>query len=354
MASTLTTEFGHLQIPLEDVQHATNNFSDKNVIGKGGFGKVYKGNLKTASGESMKIAARRLDRRRGQGDFEFWTEVSVLSSLKHKNIVTLIGFCDENGEKIIIHRHYGKGSLNMHLNNTNLTSLQRLEIAEGIADAINYLHRLPGESYHVIHRNINSSTILLNNKWQPKLSGFEFSIKHQKDRINQIYITKPIGTPGYIDPDTHKIGGVTYKSDVYSMGVVFFEILCGRKAYDPDAHDDNKFLVQLARSHCKNKTLRDIIIHHDHLWNLWNGQYNYDVCDYLSTQAYHCTTEAEADRIDTYNVWGLLHTIVNLIKYPNASTESGDALRDSVDDNARGSFKPTKVPFYIIKRGKGK
>ncbi|XP_071719447.1 receptor-like protein kinase HERK 1 [Rutidosis leptorrhynchoides] len=154
----------------------------------------------------------------------------------------MIGFCDENDEKIIIHSRYSKASLNMHLNNTNLTSLQRLKIEKGIADAINYLHRLPGESYHVIHRNINSSTILLNDKWQPKLSGFEFSIKHPKHRINQIYITKPISTPGYIDPDTHNIGGVTYKSDVYSMGVVFFEILCGRKAYDPG--DDNKFLVR--------------------------------------------------------------------------------------------------------------
>ncbi|XP_071719429.1 receptor-like protein kinase ANXUR1 [Rutidosis leptorrhynchoides] len=229
MSSTLTIEFVHLQIPLEDILKATDNFSDKNIIGKGGFGNVYKGKLKNPSDKWIKIGARRLDRRRGQGDVEFWTEVSVLSSLKHKNIVSMIGFCDENGEKIIIHQRYPKGSLNLHLTNTKITGSQRLKIIEGITSAITYLHNIPGESYHVIHRNINSSTILLDENWVPKLSGFELSIKHPKDRKDQVYICEPIGTKGYIDPETHITGGVTHKSDVYAMGVVIFEIiLCWR------------------------------------------------------------------------------------------------------------------------------
>ncbi|XP_071719440.1 receptor-like protein kinase HERK 1 [Rutidosis leptorrhynchoides] len=230
MTSTLTTEFVHLQIPLEDVAKATNNFSDKNIIGKGDFGNVYKGKLKNSSGESIKIAARRLDRRHGQGDVEFWIEVSMLCNLKHENITSMIGFCDENGEKIIIHHHYRKGSLNLHVSKTTLTGYQRIMIAKGIADALAYLHDIPGENYHVIHRNINSSTILLDENWVPKLSGFEFCVKHSKDRKNEVFICEPIGTKGgYIDPETHKTGGVTYKSDVYSMGLVFFEMLYGRK-----------------------------------------------------------------------------------------------------------------------------
>ncbi|XP_071719449.1 receptor-like protein kinase HERK 1 [Rutidosis leptorrhynchoides] len=345
MASTLTTEFSHLRIPLEVILKATNNFSDKNIIGKGGFGHVYKGKLKHHSGDWIKVAARRLNRRYGQGDTEFWTEVSVLSSVNHKNIVPMVGFCDENGEKIIIYLHYRKGSLNMHLSNTNLTSLQRSEISEGIANAINYLHSLPLMSYHVIHRNINSSTILLDDNWVPKLSGFEYSIKHPKDRMTEIYISKPIGTRGYIDPETHKIGGVTYKSDVYLMGVVFFEILCGRKAYDPD-DADNKFLVQLARSHYENKTLRDIIIHHDRLWN--DQEYSSKLFHYLSQAAYDdCTYETGTDRAHTSNVWGLLHSLINYTKYPNGSSGSGSALTDSVDNNARkpGSFRPKKLVY---------
>ncbi|XP_071719432.1 receptor-like protein kinase HERK 1 [Rutidosis leptorrhynchoides] len=342
MASTLTTEFAHLQIPLEDIITATNNFSDKNIIGKGGFGKVYKGKLKDPFGKWIKIAARRLDRTYGQGETEFWTEVSMLSSLKHKNIVSMIGFCNENGEKIIVNHHYRNGSLNMHLSNKNLTLLHRVDISERIASALYYLHSLLLESYHVIHRNINSSTILLDDMWEPKLSGFEFSIKHPKHRIDQVYISKPIGTRGYIDPDTHRIGGVTYKSDVYSMGVVFFEILCGRKAFISCEADDNKFLVQLARSHYENKTLRDIIPH-----DLWNDQeYSSDLFNCLAQAAYNSTFETGTDRKSTNNVWGSLHGLTNFIKYgPIGSSGSGSALTDSVDNNApkSGPFNPKKV-----------
>ncbi|XP_071718371.1 L-type lectin-domain containing receptor kinase S.4-like [Rutidosis leptorrhynchoides] len=112
-------KFGHLQIPLEDILKATNNFDDKNVIGHGGLGKVYKGRI-FRSGKWVKIDASRLDRKHKQG-IEFWIEISALSSLKHGNIVSLIGFCNEKEEKVIINKREAKGSLVMHLSNPNLT-----------------------------------------------------------------------------------------------------------------------------------------------------------------------------------------------------------------------------------------
>ncbi|GKC62994.1 protein kinase-like domain, concanavalin A-like lectin/glucanase domain protein [Tanacetum coccineum] len=224
--SSSITQFNHLQIPLKEILKATNNFSEKNIIGKGGFGNVYKGQL-LRSGDLINISARRLDHNQGQGDVEFWTEISVLSSLKHPNIVSLIGFVDEKGEKIIINRHEAKGSLCMYLSDLKLTWIQRLRIAIGIANAIRYIHYEEGRDYSIIHRNINSSTILLDDNFEAKLSGFEFSIKDSVDRMEQYISSEVIGTQGYMDPETIKSGNVTQKSDIYSFGVVVCEIMCG-------------------------------------------------------------------------------------------------------------------------------
>ncbi|XP_071717901.1 probable receptor-like protein kinase At5g59700 [Rutidosis leptorrhynchoides] len=238
------TKFSHLQIPLENVLEATNNFDDKNVIGHGGLGKVYKGRI-LRSGKWVKIAARRLDNKHKQG-IEFWTEISALHSLKHENIVSLIGFCDEKDEKVIINKHYTKGSLVMHLSNSNLTWIQRLRISVGVARALSYIHNEEGRNYCVIHRNISSSTILLDNKFQPKLSGFEYSINHSLSRMDDVLFSEAIGTKGYIDPQVLETGGVTHKSDIYSFGVVLWEIFSGKKALVlPSIYD--RFLVSLAK-----------------------------------------------------------------------------------------------------------
>ncbi|GJR07167.1 protein kinase-like domain, concanavalin A-like lectin/glucanase domain protein [Tanacetum coccineum] len=208
---------------------------------------------------------RRLDHNQEQGDMEFWTEISILSSLKHPNIVYLIGFCDEKGEKIIINRHEVKGSLGMYISDPALTWVQRLRICNGAAKAISYLHYEEGRSYSIIHRNINSSTILLDDNFEAKLSGFEYSIKDSMDRTERYTSFEVIGTQGYMDPETIKSGNVTQESDIYSVGVVLFEIMCGRKAYLPYESEDNKFLVErLSRNDFWN-TLQDILI--PDMWN---------------------------------------------------------------------------------------
>ncbi|PWA61240.1 protein kinase-like domain, Concanavalin A-like lectin/glucanase domain protein [Artemisia annua] len=262
--STSITQFNHLRIPLEEILKATNNFSDKNIIGKGDFGYVYKGQL-LHSGELINVSARRLDRSQGQGGVEFWTEISVLSTLEHPNIVSLIGFCDEKGEKIIINRHEAKGSLCMYLDDPNLTWEQRVRISIGAARAISYIHDEEGRNCSIIHRNINSSTILLDENFEAKLSGFEFSIKDSVDRMERYISSEVILTQGYMDPETIKSGDVTQKSDIYSFGVVLCEIMCGRKAFLPDESEDKKFLAPLVRFHDENETLQDII--HPDIWN---------------------------------------------------------------------------------------
>ncbi|XP_022015095.1 receptor-like protein kinase ANXUR2 [Helianthus annuus] len=295
MASTPITKLAHLQIPLEEVLKATNNFHDDNIIGGGGFGRIYKGQLQR-SGELIKIAALRLDRKQRERDLEFWTEISMLSDLKHTNIVSIVGFVYEKDEKIIVTMYEAKkGSLQEHLNKPNLTWTQRLKICVGVARALSYLHHDKGRSYGVIHLNVNSSTILLDENWEAKLSGFKVSIKQPLNRMDRVFLSKPIGTIGYIDPEIVKNKGVTHKSDIYAFGVVLFEMLCGRKAYIKN--HANSFLDRLAKAHYKDETLHDII--HPDLRSQMSP-YQMSVVSFrkCSKIAYSCLMEDRAYRPD--------------------------------------------------------
>ncbi|KAJ0811020.1 putative protein kinase RLK-Pelle-CR4L family [Helianthus annuus] len=231
--STNEELFAEYKRPLEEIVKATNHFSEENLIREGGFGKIYKGNLVLPE-KTTEIVARRLHYDYGQDDFQFWNEISMLVSLKHDSLVTFIGFCDEEGEKIIINAHEVNESLDKHLSNLDLTWLQRLKICVDVARALSYIHCDDGRESSVIHRNIKSSKILLDEKWKPKLSGFELSKATTKARKHRLSLAERSGTIGYVDPTYEKTGFVSHKSDVYSFGVVLFEVLCGRRAFVPD------------------------------------------------------------------------------------------------------------------------
>ncbi|GJW82486.1 kinase RLK-Pelle-CrRLK1L-1 family protein [Tanacetum coccineum] len=241
-------EFAHLQIPLKKIIKATNNFDDENLIGQGGFGRVYKGNL-LQSGQSINIVARRLHHDYGQGDIEFWTEIMMLASLKHENVVSIVGFCDENDEKIIINKYEAKGSLDKYISSANLTWIQRLQICVDVARVLKYIHYDDGHDFSVIHRNIKSSKILLDDNWKPKLYGFQTSLKSTKVRRHRILLAEVIGTIGYVDPMYEKTGFVTHKSDVYSLGVVLFEVMCGRRAFGEAVEKDLSESILPSKDH---------------------------------------------------------------------------------------------------------
>ncbi|MFS7913163.1 putative protein kinase RLK-Pelle-CrRLK1L-1 family [Helianthus anomalus] len=186
------------------------------------------------------------------------------------------------------------GSLKEHLNRSNLTWTQRLKICVGVARALSYLHYDERRGYGVIHLNINSSTILLDENWEPKLSGFKVSIKQSFNRIDQVVLSEPIGTMGYMDPEIEKTKGVTHKSDIYAFGVVLFEILCGRRAYIKN--EANMFLARFAKYHYENQTLQDII--HP---NLRNQIFSRSLRKYSKT-AYSCLKEDRVQRPNILNI----------------------------------------------------
>ncbi|KAJ0763536.1 putative protein kinase RLK-Pelle-CrRLK1L-1 family [Helianthus annuus] len=239
-----TEEVNHLQIPLQELSDATNAFSEQNLIAKGGFGKVYRG----VSVKHGNMAIKMLDPRRGQGVHEFKTEIALLSVYKHENIVSLIGYCDENEQKILVYKYEGNGSLDKHLTNA--------------ARGLQYLHNDVGSQHRILHRDVKSSNILLDENWKAKISDFGLSRVGPANLQSTFLISNVCGTIGYIDPDYYNTGYLTQKSDVYSFGVVLFEVLCGRLTRVPEYKDKREFLVTLVKIHWGRNTLDEIIFSH--------------------------------------------------------------------------------------------
>ncbi|PWA82369.1 protein kinase-like domain-containing protein [Artemisia annua] len=249
----------HLRIPLEVIESATNYFAEENVTGTGGFGKRYKGQL-SWSGDLIDITARRLiNKEWDEKEKQFWTEISMLSSLQHKNLASILGFCNEVGAETIIYKHDSRGRLDGYLSDPLLlTWVKRLEIGIGLAHALRYIHYDEPRDFSVVHRNISSYTILLNDDWEPKLSQFQHSLKIKAYERHHSFHTDLVGsTKGYTDRTCFETNIVNHKSDIYSFGIVLFELLCGRKSVSDD--QDNKYLAPVAIFHYREKILDGII-----------------------------------------------------------------------------------------------
>ncbi|GJV07947.1 kinase-like domain, phloem protein 2-like protein [Tanacetum coccineum] len=279
--SSRILDLAHLKIPLECIISATNNFDDTNVAGGCGYEKIFEGQL-SWSGELIAITARRFHQDR---DEMFWTEVSMLSSLKHQNLVSLLGFCYENGERIVITRDDIMVSLRNHLSDASLlTWVQRLKISAGLAHALSYIHYDEPRDFSVIHRDISSFTVLLNDNMEPKLSGFETSMKIEASQRHHSFHTSQVWSrEGYTDPAYEKTKSVNHKADMYSFGIVLFELLCGRTSIV--ASDTNKSLAPAAILLYKEKKLNEIVD-----WNLWK-QMDSQSFNNVAEIAYNCLSE---------------------------------------------------------------
>eukprot|EP00850_Spirogloea_muscicola_P007062 SM000035S13042 [mRNA] locus=s35:24263:31753:+ [translate_table: standard] len=248
--------------PLEELKEATNNFSRDNILGQGGFGQVFKATL-----WSGQIAAvKRLDLFSQQGEREFLTEVELLSRLHHKNLVSLIGYCDETSQLMLVYEYIPCGTLRDHLRlpekAAQLDWPARLKISVGAARGLEYLHR--GASPSVIHRDIKTSNIILDVDHEAKVTDFGLS-KLGRNAAMQTHISTNVkGTLGYLDPNYYAKQHLTEKSDVYSFGVVMLELLTGRMPiwqHDDDSYDDEKLcnLVEWATDHLKRDDVASIL-----------------------------------------------------------------------------------------------
>ncbi|XP_058180846.1 putative leucine-rich repeat receptor-like serine/threonine-protein kinase At2g19230 isoform X2 [Rhododendron vialii] len=207
-----------------EVVTITNNF--ERVIGKGGFGTVYLGYLEDGTEVAVKMFSRPLS----QGSEQFWTEAELLTTVHHRNVASLIGYCDQGSNTALLYEYMGNGNLKECLLDQNravLTWKQRLQIAIDAAHALEYLHN--GCKPPIIHRDIKTTNILLTENLQAKVADFGLSRIFPAEDGSHVS-TEVVGTFGYLDPEYYYTKRLTEKSDVYSFGVVLLELITGQPA----------------------------------------------------------------------------------------------------------------------------
>ncbi|KAL5187995.1 putative LRR receptor-like serine/threonine-protein kinase [Glycine soja] len=237
-------------ITLSELKEATDNFSKK--IGKGSFGSVYYGKMR----DGKEIAVKSMNESSCHGNQQFVNEVALLSRIHHRNLVPLIGYCEEECQHILVYEYMHNGTLRDHIHGLmanlqpqsfkkqKLDWLARLRIAEDAAKGLEYLHT--GCNPSIIHRDIKTGNILLDINMRAKVSDFGLSRLAEEDLTHISSIAR--GTVGYLDPEYYASQQLTEKSDVYSFGVVLLELIAGKKPVSSEDYSDEMNIVHWARS----------------------------------------------------------------------------------------------------------
>ncbi|CAA0393652.1 putative L-type lectin-domain containing receptor kinase VII.1 RLK-Pelle-L-LEC family [Arabidopsis thaliana] len=221
-------EYWPHRIPYEEIESGTKGFDEKNVIGIGGNGKVYKGLLQ---GGVVEVAVKRISQESSDGMREFVAEISSLGRLKHRNLVSLRGWCKkEVGSFMLVYDYMENGSLDRWIfendeKKTTLSCEERIQILKGVASGILYLHE--GWESKVLHRDIKASNVLLDRDMIPRLSDFGLARVHGHEQ--PVRTTRVVGTAGYLAPEVVKTGRASTHTDVFAYGILVLEVMCGRR-----------------------------------------------------------------------------------------------------------------------------
>ncbi|KAI0518831.1 hypothetical protein KFK09_006267 [Dendrobium nobile] len=238
------------------LKRATGNFHPRNQLGKGGFGPVYQGRLD--DGRRIAVKQLCLGGKSGQGESEFLAEVRMLTSIQHKNLVRLIGCCSEGSQRLVVYEFMKNRSLDCLIYENSEIFLSwkiRFQIIVGIARGLQYLHE--DSNLRIVHRDIKASNILLNDKFQPKISDFGLARLFPED---EAYLSGQFaGTLGYTAPEYAIKGELSEKADIYSFGVLTLEIICSRKNTDLTLPAKMQYLPEYAWKLYESSIMLDLV-----------------------------------------------------------------------------------------------
>ncbi|XP_042403562.1 LEAF RUST 10 DISEASE-RESISTANCE LOCUS RECEPTOR-LIKE PROTEIN KINASE-like 1.2 [Zingiber officinale] len=249
----------------KELHEATNGFVSSNELGNGGFGIVYKGHLR----DGRTVAIKRLYENSHRRMQQFRTEVAILSSLRHPNLVSLYGStARDSRELLLVYEYVPNGTIADHLHGARATDRglpwsTRMSIAIETADALSFLH-----TFNIVHRDVKTDNILLDGDFRVKVADFGLSRLFPPDATH--VSTAPQGTPGYVDPEYHQCYRLTDKSDVYSFGVVLAELISSKPAVDVQRPRNDINLFNLAMSRIQKNELEELV--DPRLWRQSNGE----------------------------------------------------------------------------------
>ncbi|KGN63539.1 L-type lectin-domain containing receptor kinase S.1 [Cucumis sativus] len=226
----------------EELSQATDKFSEENLLGSGGFGRVFKGTLPNHT----EIAVKCVNHDSKQGLKEFMAEISSMGRLQHKNLVQMRGWCRKKNELMLVYDYMPNGSLNRWIFDKPTTLLswkQRRRVLGDVAEGLNYLHH--GWDQVVIHRDIKSSNVLLDSEMRGRVGDFGLAKLYQHGETPNT--TRIVGTLGYLAPEIATVATPTAASDVYSFGVVVLEVVCGRRPIELAAEEEEMVLIDWVR-----------------------------------------------------------------------------------------------------------
>ncbi|XP_064981170.1 L-type lectin-domain containing receptor kinase SIT2-like [Musa acuminata AAA Group] len=232
-------EYGPHRFSYKDLFKASQGFRDTELLGRGGFGRVYKGVLPSSRSE---VAIKRVSHGSRQGMREFIAEIVSLGRLRHRNLVQLLGYCRRQGELLLVYDYMPNGSLEKFLHDQAKPTLDwatRFRIIKGVASGLLYLH----EDWEqvVIHRDIKASNVLLDNELNGRLG--DFGLARLYDHGTDPQTTHVVGTMGYLAPELARTGKATTITDVFAFGTFLLEVACGRRPVDPTAHEEQLILL---------------------------------------------------------------------------------------------------------------
>ncbi|XP_076893233.1 G-type lectin S-receptor-like serine/threonine-protein kinase At4g03230 [Bidens hawaiensis] len=325
---------------LESILAATDNFSETNKLGRGGFGAVYKGKFHGG----QEVAVKRLSSVSVQGLEEFRNEVMLIAKLQHRNLVRLVGYCMKGNEKILVYEYMPNRSLDAFIFDgepkISLDWAKRFEIIRGISRGLLYLHQ--DSRLRIIHRDLKTSNILLDKELNPKISDFGLA-KIVQGREIEATTNRIVGTYGYMAPEYALEGFFSIKSDVFSFGVVVLEIISGKKNTGALQPRHNLSLL-------------------GHAWNLWKEDIPFDLIDQRLVESSNsvevlkciivgllCVQEDPGDRPTMTNV--VLMLAGDITSLPNPK-QPAFVARKILSNPSSSSYRPDQTVSMTLPEGR--